>query len=438
MAIKTAVLPVVTRKKRNEKYGKYFQKYLDFLTCTDHDTIERTSENMLTDFLIEVLPRINFYKQYRGYKLSDFPIIDKKIVISHYNAILNGKPFITKTTSGTTGSPLPVPYNENVYQKEYAFWWYHRSYKGIKRGDRIATIAGHKIVAARRKNPPFWMYNHAENQLFMSSYHISSESIKHYVKKLNEFRPIFLHGFPTSIFLLAREIRRQKLEVKFRPRMIVGASETTHDFQREEIERAFNCKYYIWYGNAEFAGHITECEYGKLHSQNFHSWIRLIKRDGHDAAAGEEGEIVATNFTNTCFPLVNYNTHDIAKLSNVQSCECGRGGKIFDYIVGRDDDYIITPEKRLVTRLGYLVTNIDTVLNAQVEQYSIEKLKIRLVVDGNYTEADEKKILKEARDRLGNTIEIEFDYVDSIDREENGKYRYVKQHMGPTKMWALY
>ena len=287
-----------------------------------------------------------------------------------------------------------------------------------------------------RTKPPFWMYNLAENQLFLSSYHISSDSITHYVNKLNEYRPVFIHGYPSSIFLLAREINRQKQELRFSPKMIVGASETTHDFQREEIEKAFNCKYYIWYGNTEFAGHITECEYGKLHAQSFHSAIRVIKSDGYDAGPGEEGEIVATNFTNTCFPLVNYNTHDVAKLSTVQSCECGRGGKIFDYVVGRIDDYIITPEKRLVARLGHLMKNAGGVVNAQLEQESIEKLKIRLVVDENYSEKDEKEILREARDRLGSTMKIDFEYVDRIDREQNGKYRYVMQHLDLAKLGA--
>ena len=67
-------------------------------------------------------------------------------------------------------------------------------------------------------------------------------------------------------------------------------------------------------------------------------------------------------------PFINYNTYDIAKLSKNQNCSCGQGGKIIDYILGRVEDYIITPEGRFVGRLDHLFKDAENVKKAQLEQ----------------------------------------------------------------------
>ena len=161
--------------------------------------------------------------------------------------------------------------------------------------------------------------------------------------------------------------------------MIVTASETTFDFQRKVIEEAFKTKLFIWYGNVEYCGHITECIHGKLHVQPFHSHIRILGDDGTEVKKGEEGSIVATNFTNTIFPLINYDTKDIVRLSKEQSCKCKKGGTVIDYIAGRMEDYIITPDGRYIGRLSQLFKNAKNVRNAQIVQNTLDNIIIRIV-----------------------------------------------------------
>jgi len=428
--LKVAITAVVALKKRREKYGSIFKYFLDELLRLDGKEAEKKAEELLCSFINYARRNTEFYrsKSLVACDIKSFPIIDKDIVIKNYKSIISQRPFIYLKSSGTTGQPIRVPYSRSCYQKEYAFWWYHRSFGKIKMGDRVATFAGHKVAEINRNRPPFWVYNPVDNQMIFSSYHMSFVNMKYYVAQLNKFKPHLIHGYPSSIYLIAYYILDNNIRLSFRPKMIIAASETTLAWQRKVIEDAFKCKLFIWYGNTEGCGHITECEYGTLHIQSLHSYVRIIKNDGKEAREGEGGRIVATNFNNYCFPLINYDTKDIVVLSRNKVCKCGRGGRIVDRIEGRIEDYIVTPDNRLVGRLDHLFKNAKFVKNAQLEQYNKNQLIIRIEKEKGYDSEIEKSILKEARMRLGDKIEIVFDYAE-IDKDKNGKFRFIKQHI---------
>jgi phenylacetate-CoA ligase len=61
----------------------------------------------------------------------------------------------------------------------------------------------------------------------------------------------------------------------------------------------------------------------------------------------------------------------------------------------------------------------------QIYQASPEKVVFRIVRGMSYMEEDEKRLLLEARQRLGEKLEIEISYVESIERTRTGKLRFV-------------
>lgn len=417
-----------------KKYGEYFNKHFSYLMSASGAQQEKDAKKELSDFLLQMRHQNGYYDISADPDIYKMPVISKRDVIKNYHSLLSGKPFAVVKSSGTTGQPLAIPYSKSAYQKEYAFWWYHRSYEGIKRGDRIATFAGHKVIPIWQKSAPYWVMNYAENQMLFSSYHFKKSNIASYVSALNSFKPLLIHGYPSSIYLIARYILENSIRLQFRPRMIITASETTLDFQKSAIEQAFGCKNYIWYGNTEYCGHITECPEGKLHIQPYHSFVRILNEDGIDVFPGEEGRIVATNFTNTVFPLINYDTGDVVRLSREQDCSCGRGGAIVDYIFGRMEDYIITPEGRYIGRLDHLFKDAKHVRNAQLEQNRLDELIVRIEKDDHYSTAIEEIILKEARNRLGGEMMIHFEYVTEIPKNKNGKFKFVVQNLDFSKL----
>jgi len=195
------------------------------------------------------------------------------------------------------------------------------------------------------------------------------------------------------------------------------------------IEKAFNTKVYVWYGNTEQCGHITECKCGKLHVQNKHSYIRILDKDDEDTKPGETGRIVATNLLNRTFPLINYNTNDFVKVAKDQTCPCGQDGLVIDYIDGRIENYIILPNGRLIGRLDHIFKRDYPVKNAQIVQNNLNEIIIVIEKKDQYSLNHEKEILREARARLGNSIDIIIDYNTRIKKEINGKFRFIVQNL---------
>lgn len=417
--------------KKRKKYGQFFHRYYDFLLTSSSQVQEKKAEEELEEFLEYIKKNCRFYFRNlsNNYDLKSWPIIDKEIVNKQYSDFVLNKPYFIGKSSGTTGQPFNVPYSKGVYQKEYSFWWYHRSLCDIYRGDKIATFAGHKIADVRRNIPPFWLYNFAENQMFFSSYHLSMKNMPEYMMMLNRYKPAFIHGYPSTLYYIAKYILNEDVQLDFQPKMVVGSSETILNFQRKAIEEAFHTKLYVWYGNTEFCGHITECSHSRLHVQPYHSVVRILKDDNTDAKLGEIGRLVATNFSNYSLALINYDTKDIVKIGENQNCPCGKGGTVLDYIVGRIEDYIITPEGRFVGRLDHLFKDAKYVKNAQIVQKDVKRIIIRIEKEDGYSESIEKTILLEAMSRLGDTIDVQFQYVNEIGKEPNGKFKFVVQNI---------
>ena len=424
---KDGIVSVYGWVSSRRKYGADFKEHFEFLQSSSSELRERYAASELEEFLSRVGESSEFYRIDKGATLQDLPIIEKQHVLDNLNSIVAGIPFKTNRSSGTTGQPLEVYYSRKAFQREYAYWWYHRSFNGVQRGDSVATFAGHKVAYINRTKPPYWAMNYSENQLIFSSYHMSGSSIGSYVTALNRFKPKFIHGYPSSIYLVARQIVESGIALDFEPRMVASASETLLDYQRATIKAAFGCSPSIWYGNTELCGHVTECEYGKLHSQPSHSAFRVVDRNGNDVKPGGEGTIVATNFSNDCMPLINYNTKDRVRLSKDQSCECSRGGLILDYLVGRVEDYVLTSDGRRIGRLDHLFKDAKSILNAQIVQERPGSITIRIERGNGYDSRIEKTVYDEALRRLGKNTKVSFDYDTVIAKEKNGKFKFVLQ-----------
>ena len=63
-------------------------------------------------------------------------------------------------------------------------------------------------------------------------------------------------------------------------------------------------------------------------------------------------------------------------------------------------------------------------LDAQIYQNKKGKITFKIVKNLEYSESDERKLLLETKERLGD-IEIAIEYVDSINKTSSGKFRFV-------------
>ena len=206
------------------------------------------------------------------------------------------------------------------------------------------------------------------------------------------------------------------------------SSETLFDYARRTIEAAFQCKVFMWYGTAEMSGNIVECEQGRYHGRMEHSLLEVVDRNGVPAI---EGRLICTAFGNRTFPLIRYDVGDEVRLASKQSCPCGRAGLVFERVIGRVEDYIVTPEGRLVGRLDHLFKDALHVREAQLVQASPEEVIIRIVPDPGYENSSDRTIVEtEARIRLGPRIRLCFEEVEKLQRTAQGKTPFIVSSLG--------
>ncbi len=433
-------------QQRQKRYGKtYFEqvKFLNDAQYWDRKKLEVYQNNRLRGFMSDIYNKIPYYNNNPQYKIlskefssiHDFPILPKQLVKQNLKDYYNPdqKKIVWGHTSGTTGSPMTFPISLEAYQKEYAFRNMHYQWSGLGLHNRqkIAMCSAHPVSWHGRNKPPYWTYDMANNHLYFSTSHLSGSNFKYYIKKLEEFDPLLLHGHPSSIYLLALAYKKygtKKLSLK----SVYTSSESLLDFQRQKIESIFQMKVFNWYGTSEMTANIVECEKGELHLKEEHSFVEILNSENQPCGPGETGRIISTNFNNLAFPLIRYDIGDTVVVSKNQNSKCGRSGLLIDSIEGRIDDYIFTPDGRIVGRMSTIFRYAKNVIEAQFEQHSIEEVIMRIVRGKGYSKEDEIELLKAVKMRLGNSIRISIDYVDQIPRTSNGKFRFIISKIDPS------
>lgn len=450
--IKNLISSIYGWVQSRKRYGRFYKKHFQSLSENQwfsKSELEGIQLQKTRSFLINANSHSKFYhnlfRQYdfqpkRMQSLSDLgvlPTLEKTTVRNQLRSIINddlGKYSVQwKHTGGTTGAALIFPESLESFQREYAYRYIQYSWGGIRRGQRFAFCVGHPVTYHNRQTPPFWVYDYANNWLSLSSFHLNEKNIVHYILELERFQPDLLQGYPSSMYLLA--LANQHLGNKVRPRAIFTSSETLFDFQRDTIEKSFGCNVFSYYGNGERCGFIAQCEKGNHHLKLQHSYVEILDNSNQRTSVGNEGRLICTGFGNYATPLVRYDVGDVVILSGKESCECGRRGTIVKQIVGRTDDYILTPDGRFVGRLSPLFHNAIHVITAQIVQDDVKEVIIKIVKEPGYTKKEEQDILDKARVRFGSKIRISFEYVPDIPRTKNGKHRFIVSNIDKKKLF---
>src|SRR6185436_14537112 len=260
------------------------------------------------------------------------------------------RPLFSSSTSGTTGAPLSLYQDLAAINRENGFIWRQLTWAGLKRGERRAWIRGDMIVPAAQKEPPYWRLNRAVNMLMLSSYHLSEAAARAYVDALARFDPVVIQAYPSSIGFLASWLLGSGISYGGSAlRGIVTSSETLSADSRLEIERAFGCRVFDWYGQGERVAAIGTCERGRHHLLSDYSYVEL-------EPAGEGlCELVGTAFHNLAMPLIRYRCGDLVRPAPAgERCTCGRSFPLIAEVIGRLDDCVKLPDGRSIGRLDHL------------------------------------------------------------------------------------
>jgi phenylacetate-CoA ligase len=332
-------------------------------------------------------------------------------------------------TSGTTGTALPLWYTLETLAEEYATVWRMRRVCGVRKpSDPNLTFNGQIIVPFRQMRPPFWRTNAYLRQTLFSIYHMNPANLKTYVDAIHATPARYAQGYPSSIHLIARAMLEQGRPLPAgRLAAVFTSSESLLAFQRKTIERAFGAPVRDRYGVSEFGVSMTQCGAERHHVDMEFCIVEVEATEETDETM--TGPLLITGLAQDATPLFRYRIGDVGTRAK-RPCPCGRPGDVFLDVDGRVEDYVLTPDGRLVGRLDHVFKEQLDVAEAQILQDTKDAIEVLVIPRSTYTEISGRRLLKEIRSRLGHEIEIRVHLVDSIPREPNGKFRAVKSRVG--------
>jgi phenylacetate-CoA ligase len=316
-----------------------------------------------------------------------------------------------------------------------------RRWYGVTRHDRWGMLGGQLVTPILRTRPPFWVWNAALHQLYLSSYHLAPRFAPHYLAALERHDVRYLWGYPSALVALAEAA----LDAGWRAPPLAAAitnAEPLDAAQRATIGAAFGCPVRETYGMAELVAAASECTAGRLHLWPEVGAVEVHDDDGRPAPAGTVGSLVCTGLLNEDMPLVRYAVGDRGALAapdaapnatpnaapdaaaGATACACGRALPILAAVDGRDDDVLYTRDGRRVGRLDPVFKARLRIRGAQLEQASLDRLLVRYVPAPGFTPSDADAIAGRLRERLGD-VAVAFEAVETLPRTANGKVRGV-------------
>jgi phenylacetate-CoA ligase len=258
-----------------------------------------------------------------------------------------------------------------------------------------------------------------------------------FLKTIVEYRPEVLIGYANSVYLFARFLLARGNSELPPLAGVITSAEVLGRERRQVIEECFGCRVFDRYGSRETSIIGSECEaHDGLHLCSEHLVVE-IERNGVAALPGEHGRILITDLSNYGMPLIRYRIEDMGMpLSGY--CSCGRGLKRMAMAAGRETDFLVTPEGRLVSGAAltiFLVARAPGVQQAQIVQDRPGALTLRVVAGDGYGPDTEEFFSRQIPDLLGKSMTWNVELVDAINPLPSGKHAFCVSNIDPSTVF---
>jgi phenylacetate-CoA ligase len=371
---------------------------------------------------------VPFYQKYwleceKSYEdLKNWPIITKQKINEFPDLFIDTRFKKSKLyhdhTSGTTGTPLDIYLDYDSVKEQYALFEARVKQKyNIELDEPWAIIGAQRITDVNRKTPPFWVYNYASCQLYLSSLHIAKWSVTDYVNALVEYQPKCMIGYTNSIFELARAMLDENL--KFPLKAIITNGESVNSIQKNIIESVFHCPVIETYGQAELVSFANTFPNGKMYLSPEMGNIEFGQKQKIDGI--NFAKLISTGFLNKAMPLIRYDTNDLVqdtiKHINGYLPEIGK-------VLGRNDDVLTLSDGRKIVQIDGIFTSDLKIRYGQIIQEDFDSFTINIVLENNWNDYYKSKLISALKERLGE-VKININIMSSFEKTWAGKFRVI-------------
>lgn len=321
------------------------------------------------------------------------------------------------TTSGSTGIPLTIIYDEKAddYEKAIALRPNLTCGQGIR--DKWAVITSPKHIKNRKWFQKFGVFNPDYLSVF--------DNPKKQISILEKLNPVVLDGYASSIYLLAQEMKDSGND-KINPKLIYTTAEILEKNVRKYINSVFGVEVLDQFGCVELARTAWECHEHAGYHMDIDSVIMEFVSDNEHVSPGERGDILYTGLYNYSMPFIRYSIGDVGVPSD-EKCPCGRGLPLMKLVEGRKDAYMQLPSGRILPPIVWpvITEKIQGIAHCKIIQEKRDVIKVQIVKGKYFLEDIPDRIKKDILNALGETLHIEIEILDKIPRDNTGKFRPV-------------
>lgn len=413
-------------------YKKFREFYAHAETLNEYD-LEIAVNKKKDDFFSYVKKTSDWYQNEDFNNLSQVSILEKTDVINYLSKIktIDENEGIVSLTGGTTGASMKVIYTKEDMQERFAILDHFRSQHGYKLGEKTAWFSGKNLITQKDINKGICSHYDFINKIrFYSTFLINDKNFSIYWESLNKFLPEFIVGFPSSVYEICQIAKSKGLKYSGKVKVFFPTAETVLPEHRKIIGEVLGCKLVDQYASSEGAPFILECNEGNLH---IHPLTGIFEVVDDKLQPSNSGQMLVTSFTTHGTPLVRYKIGDsITLMSNQKKCECGSIFPIVEKIQGRTTDYILSPTYGKVNlgNISNSTKDVKGIICFQLIQNSINHIDLKIVCSDDFNKEQEFKFIKSLRERVGDEITLDINYVDEIAKEKSGKFRIVKNLIG--------
>ena len=259
-----------------------------------------------------------------AYPLGLQAVPDEKIVRIH-------------SSSGTTGTPVIIPYTQKDIDDWATMFARCYEYAGITNCDRIQITPGYGLWTAGIG------FQLGCEKLGAMAIPMGPGNTSKQIQMMEDLGTTVLCATSSYALLMAEAIAEKGVRNKLRLKKGVIGSERWGEKMRKRIADELGVELYDIYGLTEIYGPgigINCQKQSAMHIWEDFVYLEIVDpKTGEPVPDGEIGEIVLTTLRKEGAPLIRFRTHDLSRIVPGK-CPCGSEHVRIDTLIGRTDDMV--------------------------------------------------------------------------------------------------
>ena len=239
------------------------------------------------------------------------------------------------SSSGTTGTPVIIPYTKKDVEDWAIQFARCYEYAGVTSEDRVQITPGYGLWTAGIG------FQAGCELLGAMAVPMGPGNTEKQLQFMMDMQSTVICATSSYALLLAEEVQRRGIQDKICLRRGVIGSERWGEKIRQRINEGLGIESFDIYGLTEVYGPgigISCSANDGIHYWDDYVYLEVVDpKTGDPVPDGEWGEIVITTLVKEGAPLIRFRTHDLSRIIP-GTCPCGSPFPRIDTIRGRSDD----------------------------------------------------------------------------------------------------